>query len=92
MRSHWAHVGLAVALGWAAALTKEIGITIVRRFCFFFFFFFFFSVNRCGGAQGAVHAVPCLLAAAARCSSALRLPCLCHVRDSPATKPHASPE
>lgn len=30
LASHWRHVGAAVLLGWAAALSKEIGITIVR--------------------------------------------------------------
>lgn len=29
MGSHWRHVAAAMLLGWAAALTKEIGITIV---------------------------------------------------------------
>ena len=29
LRAHWGHVAAAVLLGWAAALTKEIGITIV---------------------------------------------------------------
>lgn len=29
LAAHWRHVGLAVVLGWTAALTKEIGITIV---------------------------------------------------------------
>jgi hypothetical protein len=32
MASHWGHVGVAVLLGWSAALTKEIGITIVSGF------------------------------------------------------------
>ena len=29
LRAHWGHVVVAVLLGWAAALAKEIGITIV---------------------------------------------------------------
>ena len=55
VRAYWGALAGAVALGWAAALTKEIGITIVR-------------LERDGGFALFAVALLAWLAAAARCA------------------------